>query len=108
MSAKFVQNGDIIDYTPVAATPAGSLVKIGDKVGVTKLDIPAGGLGALAMTGVYDIDVTALAAAKNVGDDVYLTSDGAVAFATATGSVKFGVIVAPAASGATVVRVRLG
>ena len=47
MSAKFVQNGDTIDYTPVAATPAGTLVKIGDKVGVTKLDIPAGALGAI-------------------------------------------------------------
>ena len=107
MSAKFVQNGDSIDYTPVAATPAGSFVKIGGKVGVTKLDIPAGGLGAVAMTGVYDVDVSALAAAKAVGDAVYLTSGGEVAFATAEGSVKFATVVAAAPSGATTVRVRL-
>ena len=28
MSAKFVQNGDIIDYTPVAATPADAVKRV--------------------------------------------------------------------------------
>ena len=50
----YVQRGDILDYTPETDTPAGTPVKIGDIVGITKLDIKAGQLGAIALTGVYE------------------------------------------------------
>lgn len=119
MSAQFVQHGDTIDYTPEAAVAAGALVNLGFAVGVAKLPIAAGALGALALVGVYDIDVTALGEAKAVGTAVYLGKDGAVTFnaTTSDGSdddslpdalPRIGYLVAAAVSGATTVRVRLG
>jgi len=54
MTAFFVQDGNSIDYTPSADVTAGAVVVQGDLVGVAKLDIKAGTLGALAVTGVFD------------------------------------------------------
>ncbi|MFW6159439.1 MAG: DUF2190 family protein, partial [Planctomycetota bacterium] len=50
----FVQTGDSIDYTPGADVDAGTAVVQNDLVGITKLDIKANTLGALAVTGVFD------------------------------------------------------
>ena len=54
MPVIFVHEGAAIDYTPVVAVPAGTVVVQGDLVGVTRLDIPAGRLGALAVEGVFE------------------------------------------------------
>ena len=54
MDARYVQRGDAIDYTPMDDVAAGDIVVLAGKlVGVAKLDIKAGELGALALTGVY-------------------------------------------------------
>ena len=55
MLAKYVQREHSIDYTPEADVAAGDVVIIGDLVGIAKLDIKAGELGALALVGVFDI-----------------------------------------------------
>ena len=55
MDARYVQRGDAIDHTPAADVAAGDVVVIGKIVGVAKLDIKAGELGALALTGVYEV-----------------------------------------------------
>ena len=52
MNARYVQRGDAIDYIPDADVAAGDVVQLGRLVGVAKLDIKAGALGALALTGV--------------------------------------------------------
>ena len=54
MDARYVQRGDAIDYTPAADVAAGDIVILGKLVGVAKLDIASGELGALALTGVYE------------------------------------------------------
>jgi predicted RecA/RadA family phage recombinase len=54
MGAKYVQTGHSVDYTPVADVKAGDVVVQSDLVGVAKLDIKAGTLGALAVTGVFE------------------------------------------------------
>ncbi|MFH1496815.1 MAG: DUF2190 family protein [Verrucomicrobiota bacterium] len=54
MTAKFVQTGHSIDYTPGADVASGDVVVQGDMVGVAKLDIKANALGALAVDGVFD------------------------------------------------------
>jgi predicted RecA/RadA family phage recombinase len=53
--AKFVQRGDAIDYTPVAAVAAGAVVVVGGHIGITKIPIAAGALGALAIRGLFDV-----------------------------------------------------
>ena len=83
-TAKFIQTGDAIDYTPGSAVSAGDVVVQGDLVGVAKLDISANVLGALAVTGVFDFPKTAgvgeaiAAGAKvywDVADQVAKTDD---------------------------------
>ena len=75
----YVQRGDILDYVPETDTPAGTPVKIGDIVGITKLDIKAGTLGAIALTGVYE-------APKAEGEEI--AAGAPVAYDPATGTVS--------------------
>jgi predicted RecA/RadA family phage recombinase len=110
MTAFFVQDGNSIDHTPGADVAAGEVVVQGELVGVAKLDIPAGRLGALAVSGVFDL---AKAAGSGVtfsaGDKVYWDASGSVAVATdGSGANKLvGKAVADAADGDSTVRVRL-
>ena len=55
MNASYVQRGEYIDVVPENDVKAGDIVVRGRLVGVSKLDIKAGTLGALATTGVYDV-----------------------------------------------------
>jgi predicted RecA/RadA family phage recombinase len=53
--ANFIADGLTLDYTPAAAVDAGDIIVIGDEIGVAKLDIAASALGAIALTGIYDV-----------------------------------------------------
>ena len=79
-TAKFIQTGDSIDYTPSAAVTAGDVVVQEDLIGVAKLDIAADALGALAMTGVFSFPKTAgVGEAIAAGAKVYWDVADAVA-----------------------------
>jgi len=72
MKAVFVQEGNSIDYTPGADVAAGDVVVQGDLVGVAKLDISAGSLGALAVAGVFSFPkATGAGTAIGGGVNVY-------------------------------------
>ena len=95
MDARYVQRGDAIDHTPMADVAAGDVVVLSGKlVGVAKLDIKAGELGALALTGVYEMaKATGVAFAQ--GSEVgWSAADKKVVAAGASGSVKIGHAVA--------------
>lgn len=64
MKAVYVQEGEAIDYTPGSATAAGSVVVIGQLVGITKLNIAANELGALATEGVFSVEKNAATVAN--------------------------------------------
>ena len=70
MKARYVQRGESIDFIPASDVAAGDIVKVGSLVGVAKLDIKAGELGALALCGVYEIATngTAIEAGAVVSD----------------------------------------
>ena len=106
MKARYVQRGESIDFTPTADVAAGDVVKGGNLVGVAKLDIRAGELGALALCGVYEIATngTAIEAGAVVSVD---PGTGKVCAADASGAVKFGHAVAAAAAADALVHVRL-
>ena len=55
MDARYVQNGDSIDFRPDRDVAVGEVVVLGSLVGVAKLDIKAGELGSLALEGVFDM-----------------------------------------------------
>lgn len=51
--ADFIQEGASIDYTPGSDVAAGDVVVLNDLIGVAKLPIKSGHLGALAVEGVF-------------------------------------------------------
>lgn len=56
MKAIYVQKGDSIDYIPSSEVNAGDVIVLGaNMLGIAKLDIKAGELGALSVAGVYDM-----------------------------------------------------
>ena len=97
---KFVQEGYALDYTPAADTPAGTVVDYlgnGKVLGVTKVDIPAGILGAVdvgAAAGVYEADKEAGAIAK--GDLLYTDGQSVANASSGTFAMKFGYALADA------------
>jgi len=107
MNARYIQRGESIDYTPAADVAAGDIVKLGNLVGVAKLDIRAGELGALSLVGVYAVTKgnTAFAMGDAIGWDA--TNKKAVAAAT-TGAIPLGTAIAAAAATDSTVAVRLG
>ena len=52
-TATFVHDGNSIDYTPSGNVASGDVIVQGDLIGIAKLDMTAGTLGALAVTGVF-------------------------------------------------------
>jgi predicted RecA/RadA family phage recombinase len=77
---KYIQTGDAVDYTPGADVSAGDVVVQGDLVGIAKLDIKTGKLGALAVTGVFDFPkATGTASAIAAGAKVYWNATNGVA-----------------------------
>lgn len=54
-TATFIHDGSTIDYTPGSDVAAGDVIVLGDLVGIAKQAIKAGVLGALALTGVFDL-----------------------------------------------------
>jgi len=110
MEAVFVQQGDMIDYTPGADVAAGQVVVQGDLVGVALQAISANTQGALAVAGVFDVAKQSGAGVTfSAGDKVYWDDTGNVAVATDGGGANklLGKAVADAADGDSTVRVRL-
>ena len=109
-TATFVHDGNAIDYTPSVDVAAGDVVVQGDLVGIANLDIPRNTLGALAVTGVFDVPKLAnTGAAIAAGAKVYWDAVNSVATTdTGEGANKYlGKTVRAAADADATVRVRL-
>lgn len=104
--ASFVHEGASIDYTPGANVAAGEVVVQGDLVGVAKLDILTGRLGALAVDGVFDF-AKEFGVTHPVGQIVYWDNSNDMVTATATGNKLVGKVVRAASASDLTVRVRL-
>lgn len=96
MTARFVQKGESINFTPETAVAAGDLIIQHDLVGVAKLDIPAGTLGAVAVVGVYEFPKGNAAVA--FGKKAYWDAANGVVTATATDNTLVGKAVGDAAA----------
>ena len=77
MSARYIQKGESIDYRPETDVRAKTIVPFPGFVGITRLDIRAGELGALVVTGVFESPKTA--EAIDVGEAVYYDAENGVA-----------------------------
>ena len=105
MDAHFVHDGKAIDYVPAANTTAGSVVVLGDRVGITKFDIAANTLGSLAMVGVFDFakDNTVIP----LYGRVYWNATAKNATLTASGNTLLGISLSETVATDSIVRVRL-
>ncbi len=107
-TAQFIHDGKSIDYTPGADVAAGDVVVQNDLLGVAKLDIAANTLGALAVTGVFDVPkATGAGTAIGAGAKVYWNATAKQATTTATGNKYLGKTVKAAVDADATVRVRL-
>ena len=72
MRAVFVQRGESVDFTPSRDVAAGEVLVFGGLPGVVKTAVKAGSLGALALTGVYDVEKDGLAVdyAAEISDEL--------------------------------------
>ena len=104
--ATFVQEGRNVDYTPGADVAAGDVVVQGDLVGVAKVEIKSGKLGAVSVDGVYDFAKNT-GVAYTVGTILYWDDTANVVTTTATGNKVIGKVVRAAATTDTTVRVRV-
>ena len=106
MNARFKHDGKAIDFFPATDVPAGSVIVQGSLVGITKLDIPAGRLGALHVVGVYEVVKSNVA--MPLGSRVYWNDTTKQAVVDATGNAPLGIAVLDAAAGDEIVLVRIG
>lgn len=106
MTTKFVQPGEVIDYTAGANKTSGQPVLIGTRLGVCLADIANGSTGPAAMSGVYTVtklstDVVAQGAA------LYWDNSNSRLAATASGYTYAGYAFAAAGNGVTTVNIKL-
>ena len=107
-TAKYIHEGDTIDYTPVADTPAGTIVPQADLIGVTLVPIKANQLGSIAVEGVFDFAKAGGAgSAIPAGTLTYWDAVNSNATKTATGNKLLGKATKTTVDADTIVRVRL-
>lgn len=101
--ADYVQDGDLIDYTPGSAVAAGDVVVLNDLVTVAPRPIAANKLGAVAVEGVFALPKASGAIGQ--GALVYWDATNGNVTTTSSGNKRAGKAAAAAASGDTTVRV---
>ena len=105
--ATFVQEGETIDYTPVAATVAGTVVVMGTVgIGVVATSLAAGEKGALVVDGVVRHAKTANQAVSAYAK-VYWDATNSVLTTTVGSNVLAGYAVAAAGASDATVDVKL-
>lgn len=102
----FIQNGDVLDYTPGSAITSGTVVVMGVRVGVAVTDIPASQPGPVRVRGVVEL---AKASADNIaqGALVYWSTTNGNLTTTAASNTLAGYAAAAAGTGVTTLRVSL-
>ena len=104
-TAAYVQRGEALDYKNGSEEmiPAWTVVLIGNRIGVAGCDIPAGAVGTVHVTGVFEIPKKASVELR-AGDDVTFTDADGIDKAT---SDAVGYAVEDAAEAAATAKVKL-
>lgn len=106
-AATYWQRGEAIDYknTGTATIEAGTCVIVGSVLGVAGTDIPAGEVGSLHVTGVFEIPKKA-SVALTAGQKVTFTDANGID-AAGSGATVFGYAVEAAAAADATALVKL-
>ncbi len=106
MQARFIHDGKAVDFLSETAVPAGTVVVVGDLLGITKLDLEPNRLGALHVVGVFDVVKDAVEIP--LGTKLYWDETAKKAVTTVGTNKPLGIAVLPAEVDAPLVRVRIG
>jgi len=109
-TAVFRHQGAAIDHIPASDVSAGDVIVQGELVGVARLDIKAGALGALAVEGVFAFPkATGSGEALLTGTDVFWNEsvEQATDDSASGANKKIGRVVADSADADATVRVRM-
>lgn len=87
--AKFVQRAETVDFIPDRDIDSGEIIRLGKLLGVTKLQVKAGELGALSLSGIYD--VAKVSGAIQAGSKVYWDDIAQLATVTENGNSFLGI-----------------
>jgi len=93
MEATRVMEADMVEYTPVGAVAAGTVVVQGLMIGIATADIPAGVQGALATSGVFEFVKITGNSGLTVGAIAYWDDSAKVATSTVGANVYLGKVV---------------
>ena len=108
MLFSYISSGDRLDHIPAADLPIGSVVVQGELVAIADLAIPAGALGSLALSGVFDLPrATGAAVATGTAHFWDAANHRATTDAGGGANARIGVNVLPATAAASTIRIRL-
>jgi len=111
MTKKYVQRGDVIDFTAGSAISSGDVVEMQHCLGVALADIANGEVGAVAIEGVFDLPKVSAAVFVAGEKLIYDTSANAFDDSSATPAsgdlTGAAIAVNPGANGETTCRVKL-
>lgn len=106
MTRKFVQPGEVMDYTAATAIASGDVVKIGARIGVALADIASGATGPVQVSGVFEIaKLTTDVVAQ--GDLLYWDDTNKRLTTTSVGNTLAGYAFSAAGNGAATVNIKL-
>ncbi len=96
----FIQDGTRMRHTATAVAASGSVILVGNRVGVATADIAIGATGDLAMLGVFSLPK---ASADNfvIGAQVYWDNTSKVMTSVTTGNTLAGYVAEPASAATT-------
>lgn len=103
----YVQPGDIVDLVaPAAGFVSGVITRVGAFIGVPQCTVPAGEVGAVKLTGVFELQKVQ-AQAWSQGDRIYLSATNLMTNVSAAGLYPVGVATENEANPSPTGRVRL-
>lgn len=105
MNATFVQRGEAVDFVPSRNIGAGEILRFGVLLGVVKIPVKAGELGALSLSGIFDVEKSADAIAA--GSRVFWNEAEKQATPDTPGNMFLGVAAAHSPTSAAKVRIIL-
>lgn len=107
--ARYIQDGKIINYQNAGATPVayGDVLVLTDRIGISTMDIPVGGLGAVELEGVFEIAAEPTPV-LTVGQTVYWdTANKCVTGTKPQNGIVAGIVVEPKAVNAASALIKL-
>jgi predicted RecA/RadA family phage recombinase len=106
MAKKFIQPGEAIDYTASGTLAAGAVVVMGVRIGIVLNDMVSGDVGAVRVTGVWELAKLSTDVIAQGALVYWDTSPGEIT-TTSAGNTLAGYAIEAAGNGTTTCKVKI-